>query len=788
MSISLAATAFGTITLHEKVDVLAGQLYAQQLRIDPTVSDAPGSAHTPASVERYLKRARAGGAVAVDYTDKVNGIGRLSIRVAGLKDGETCITQAHPGDGGNQFKATICNRYYQDVDIDKCHPVLLHQICAFEGIDMPVLQRYITEFDSLVEATGLPKKAFKKLVFATVMYDLSNLSPAQLEKKADDAGAKSFPPLLLQMRTELLAATNTLLERYPAYMAHAQERKGRSYFNLRGTALSYLVQTAEKKCLVSLLNYFTQAGVTVGALIHDGVHAELSGPHPVHLTAGAACIKEVTGFGVTLSYKPWTVPACMEEATVAPDTVAQAEMVLETLKGRVLRCDGRLWFCDETRRWISGDKEVDRLVTNHVGTLTIYVQQQSGLVCVSRQAMTMLQIAKAVQRMAPNDPHFLKRMYEQTMGRLVFEDGYFDFGAKEFVREPIEHMSRVPRPFPKRIERDVREVRERLLEPILGDIEGAFMNYLARGLAGCVDDKSWAAGLGERNSGKSVLCTLAELAFGRDIVCTVNSESFLCSKNSDGDAAKGLGFLMPAEWARLVVTNEIAIKDAVLNGAALKKMASGGDTVSARLLHQNASSFRIQGRLLMCANDLPEVAPADAKSTAVMFSFPSCFVEKGDKRLGTHSLYRQGDDGIKALCRQECIQGAFIHLLMDSYGSPIISDAMKVMQNEFRSGDDRTRFLELIVITDNDDDVLSAAELAAMVRKHNLCVTALAYNRWLETAGAKRGREMHNGKRQTVVKRVKRHHDVMANELTRSPGDSSLASSISSIEAMARGF
>jgi hypothetical protein len=39
----------------------------------------------------------------------------------------------------------------------------------------------------------------------------------------------------------------------------------------------------------------------------------------------------------------------------------------------------------------------------------------------------------------------------------------------------------------------------------------------------------------------------------------------------------------------------------------------------------------------MCANDLPEVAaPADAKSTALLFQFPSCFVDKTDGRLGTH--------------------------------------------------------------------------------------------------------------------------------------------------------
>ena len=35
---------------------------------------------------------------------------------------------------------------------------------------------------------------------------------------------------------------------------------------------------------------------------------------------------------------------------------------------------------------------------------------------------------------------------------------------------------------------------------------------------------------------------LAELAFGREIVHTINSESFLCGRG-DSDAAKSLGFL-----------------------------------------------------------------------------------------------------------------------------------------------------------------------------------------------------------------------------------------------------
>ena len=759
--ISFAATSFPALTLKERVDILPGQLFAQQLRIDPTISDIPGASnHTPAGIDRYLKRAQSGGFVAVEYTDP--GIGRLSVQVVGLKKDETSITQTQPGDGGNPFKATICNRWYQDVDMVNAHPVLLLQLCQHQGIEMPMLQQYIADRDSLIASTGLPKWVFKKLVFSTVMYNLSDLTVAQLEAKAIEAGAPCMPPLLLQMRTELLAAVDRLLEAHPEYYEHAvlkkKDKGGLEYFNLKGTALAYIVQTAEKKALMGLYKYFQKAGVTVGALVYDGLHAEMSGPHPIHLTEAPKFIKKETGFDVTLSYKPWDVPACMEEAIIAPDTVAQAEMVLKTLGNRVLRCDGRLWFCDDTKRWISGDAEIDRLVTNHVGTLTICSQTATGLTCVSRQATTMIQISKQVQRTFPDDQNFLKRMYEQTMGQLAFEDGYYCFKTRTFVPEAVEHMTRVPSKFPHDSFNDRCEVQTKLLEPILGDIQPAFLNYLARGLAGCVDDKSWAAGLGERASGKSVICMLAELAFGREIVHTINSESFLCGRG-DSDAAKSLGFLIPAEWARLVITNECEIKGVTLNGAAIKKFSSGGDTISARLLHKNAASFRIQSRLLMCANDLPEVAPADAKSTALLFQFPSCFVDKTDGRLGTHPMYREGNDSIKTLIRKERIQAAFIHILLESYGPPVISDTMKVMQDEFRSNDDRIKFLEMFAMTKSDNDVLAVSAVADKVRHAGLPVTALAYNRWLDAAGAKRGREMYQGKRQCVVKRIKINTD-----------------------------
>ena len=84
---------------------------------------------------------------------------------------------------------------------------------------------------------------------------------------------------------------------------------------------------------------------------------------------------------------------------------------------------------------------------------------------------------------------------------------------------------------------------------------------------------------------------------------------------------------------------------------------------------------------------------------------------------------------------------------------------MKVMQDEFRCNDDRIKFLEMFAMTKSDNDMLAVSAVADKVRHAGLPVTALAYNRWLDAAGAKRGREMYQGKRQCVVKRIKINTD-----------------------------
>jgi hypothetical protein len=742
-----------TFVSDERVDMKAGLLF-------DALSKYVTSLEGPSKAKYLAWASKHGGKVSVEYSDP--GIGRFDIRVKGLKDGETMYTQAFPGDHGNLFKSSICPKYYRDCDISNCHPVLLSQLCVAEGIATPVLDRYIQQRADVIGECGLPKSQFKRLFFSTVLYDFA-CSERQLMHKCAEAGVSQLPELLLELREEVRTAANTLIDRYPEYMQAAIERKGATYRNLDGTALALIVQTQEKLCLHALYQFWRSKGITVGALIHDGLHVACEDSTKGHLREASEYIHGLTGYRVTLEYKAWEPPPELAKAAVCSDTVSAAEFAHSLLEGRLLNCDDRVFFCSEDKLWVSGDRVVSKQVTVAVSTMHIFKATNSGsLTTMSREANTMKQIADQVIRTAPEDSTFLARMFEQTMYLLPYTNGHYDFRRKQFVPELIECMSRVPIDFPARIQADIDEVQQRILGPIFNDdaeLQYTFLTNLARALAAIVSDKVWSAGLGDRNSGKSVLCGLLELSFGRQMVRTMNSESFL-KRGADADETKALGFLLPAEWARLVLTNEIQTgKDTVLNGAAIKKASSGGDSIVARGLYQNAVEFKLHSRFLICANDLPTIQPADALQTCLSFEFPTTFVDETDGRLGQPG-FRAKDDSVKDLCRETRVQAAFTHIILESFGPLQLSEAMRAKQAEFAAVDDeRSRLMDLFDITTEDTDYLTVSEIKNIAAREVPGVTARRYNRWLTQDGALVGQVLRNdyGKTQRVVRRVKLH-------------------------------
>ena len=120
-------------------------------------------------LRQYLKH---GGELKVRYTDPASGIGRMQIKPFEIdcKGNEQDLKITYQAQLWNWAKAVMCAKFYKDMDICNCHPVLLVQICKQHDLPCELLERYISERAKLIAETGLSKPDFKKLFFSSVLY------------------------------------------------------------------------------------------------------------------------------------------------------------------------------------------------------------------------------------------------------------------------------------------------------------------------------------------------------------------------------------------------------------------------------------------------------------------------------------------------------------------------------------------------------------------------------------------------------------------------------------------
>ena len=298
---------------------------------------------------------------------------------------------------------------------------------------------------------------------------------------------------------------------FPDYTDAAVNKHGSDYFNIPGVALSLMAQTAEKRCILALYDFWKSKGVHVGALVHDGLHVDKeAATHPM-LSLAAEFIRKRTGYTVKLAYKDWEPHPVYEQSVIANDAMDCLAHAHKLLEGRVLRCDDRVWYRDSTYQWHADSETVLRLISNEISEMHIFGTAGDRFVSISRNVQSqcgigsMLTIAKQVYATAPEEPGFVDRLRRENVGRLVFQNGYYDFSKREFVPEMTDCLARAPFDFPERNDTAMAECRRKIVEPILGSLENSMMTWFSRGIAGHVTDKDWAAFLGERNSGKSVL-------------------------------------------------------------------------------------------------------------------------------------------------------------------------------------------------------------------------------------------------------------------------------------------
>jgi len=204
------------------------------------------------------------------------------------------------------IRRLCASRYYHDVDIENCFPVILEQVARRHDLNCPLLSQYVRDRQAVFDcvAAELPAAAtpwsrdqLKKCFLITLhngdyTYSVTN-------------GGKS--PFLDGFAGELRHLTDTLraLPEFAEMSALLESKSGKP--NKQGTFVAWVCQVAEDQIIQAIQLYLSQQNRVVGVQVFDGVMVEREGPNPLseQLLRGAEQhVKTTTGFQVRLVEKP----------------------------------------------------------------------------------------------------------------------------------------------------------------------------------------------------------------------------------------------------------------------------------------------------------------------------------------------------------------------------------------------------------------------------------------------------------------------------------------------------
>lgn len=201
-----------------------------------------------------------------------------------------------------EIRGTLCEAYYEDIDVVNCHPVLLHQFAKrYYGIELPEVVRYCENRNDYLQRIAEDRDVAKTAMIS-VMY-----------------GGRPSQDFLKPFHEEVQRITMVIMNDpvYNDLLQWVTKQGG----NTTGSFLSYVLQTEERRVMMSLRDLFTNRGKQVDVLAYDGVQVrQTSEPIPPSLLREVEeGVKEQTGYLITLDKKPLTgYPIPEDKVEVAP--------------------------------------------------------------------------------------------------------------------------------------------------------------------------------------------------------------------------------------------------------------------------------------------------------------------------------------------------------------------------------------------------------------------------------------------------------------------------------------
>lgn len=211
-----------------------------------------------------------------------------------------------------EARGTLCSDLYHDIDVVNCHPVLMHQFAKkVFGFNMEECKKFCTNRQAFYSEIADNKEEAKAAIFK-VLYggacDLETLLPFKEE-------------------CDILARKLTKHVDYCKLWDAVEKAKEK---NPLGSFLSYILQTEERKVMLSMREFFTQQGFSVDVLCYDGIMIRKQEGKDIDTTLlknAEEWVLVKTEYAIKLSEKPFSkynLAEFQEEKEIAPGLTQSA--------------------------------------------------------------------------------------------------------------------------------------------------------------------------------------------------------------------------------------------------------------------------------------------------------------------------------------------------------------------------------------------------------------------------------------------------------------------------------
>jgi hypothetical protein len=640
------------------------------------------------------------------------------------------------------FRGVLCENLYKDYDMINAHPVILKHILGTKGITSYQLNDYIEHREARLESlmNDLDCERWEaKLLYIGSMN--SGFQKKKFNKKTiKDHAFKEFDK---EMKRIQGLCEKTFESDYKE-VKEFKTRSGKEYHS--GHIINYLCMNLEATILNVVQDHF---GTSRDVLIFDGFMAG-GGIYPS--IEDMNCL--TAEYGIKWSIKPHdiSIKQQIEEdegefSAVGKDLVEIGdELLAGPLKDKLIYCNGTLYYKDGNK-WSANEKECKRTLRAMIMDCDLYVvsEKAGDYINVSKIPTHITNLTNMILNdRCPTDNEFVDKVWDNSIGKLCFENGWYDFEKRQFndSYDGIDTFIIAPRPLSMERNAEARkEINDRLIKPIFTLLEDredleertqmkdCILHRLARAMGGYVVDKRWILMTSGRNSGKGVIGGALESAFGREYVKTADNKQFKF-KDSSQDSAKANSFLYDFQFSRLMLCSEAATSNgkgsSPTDGVKIKMTLSGGDYIETRKNYMDEQRIRLQASLLFFANDFPKCEPDDAMDSefCLKFEMKSKFVDAKDlDKQKFITQYFVKDDTIKTqFLKDPVIMNEFILMLLDAFNNPVSPPQSLIDEGEcLQEATDEDKLINLFEMSKNSFVDYSALKM--LLNLHDISMT-----------------------------------------------------------------